>query len=241
MTEREAHAIIRATRDALDATPFGPLMKEPLFKSIAPFSKKDRVVSAIREAIVSGRLKPGDAIVEGRVARQLAVGQPLIREALMDLEHQGFVQRVPYRGTSVTKLGPGEIERIEDFRIQMEALAIEWGRKHATAEDIAELRKLVEGMRQGTRESDLAKFNDHDLALHRKLWQLAGNKYLCDALERAVVPLLTFFYLRSGRIGDLHIESVPHHAALVDLLVSPSPRSTAPARSWKPSRNNATC
>ena len=78
-------------------------------------------------------------------------------------------------------------------------------------------------MRQGTRESDLAKFNDHDLALHRKLWQLAGNKYLYDALERAVVPLLTFFYLRSGRISDLHVESVPHHAALVDLLVSTEP------------------
>jgi DNA-binding GntR family transcriptional regulator len=198
-------------------------MKEPLFKRIAPFSKKDRVVSAIREAIVSGRLKPGDAIVEGRVARQLAVGQPLIREALMDLEHQGFVQRVPYRGTSVTKLGPGEIEQIQSLRIQLEALAIEWGRAHATADDVAELRGLVEGMRQGTRESDLSKFNDHDLALHRKLWQLSGNKYLYDALERAVVPLLTYFYLRSGRVGDLHVESVAHHASLVDMLVSTEP------------------
>jgi DNA-binding GntR family transcriptional regulator len=160
------------------------------------------------------------------VARQLAVGQPLIREALMDLEHQGFVQRVPYRGTSVTKLGPGEIEQIQGLRIQLEALAVEWGREHATPEDVAELRRLVAGMRQGTLESDLAKFNEHDLALHRKLWQLAGNKYLYDALERAVVPLLTFFYLRSGKIGALHVESVAHHAALIDLLVSTEPATT---------------
>jgi len=70
-------------------------MSDSLFNQIAPYSKKDRVVLAIREAIVSGKMQPGDAIVEGRVARQLGVGQPLVREALIDLEHQGFVQRVP--------------------------------------------------------------------------------------------------------------------------------------------------
>jgi DNA-binding GntR family transcriptional regulator len=195
-------------------------MKEPLFKKIASFSKKDRVVTAIRDAIVSGRMKPGDPIVESRVARQLGVGQPLIREALLDLEHQGFVQRVPYRGTSVTRLGPAEIEQIQRLRIELETLAIELARERVTPEDLKELRGMVEGMRQATVESDLAKFNDHDLALHRKLWQLSGNRYLHDALERAVVPLLTYFYLRSGGIGKLHVESVGHHAALVDLLGS---------------------
>jgi DNA-binding GntR family transcriptional regulator len=201
-------------------------MKDPLFKRMASFSKKDRVTATIRHAIVSGGMKPGDAIVESRVARQLGVGQPLIREALLDLEHQGFVQRVPYRGTSVTKLGPGEIEQIQRMRIPLESLAITWAHDHATPEDVGELRALVEGMRQATAESDLSKFNEHDLALHRRIWTLSGNKYLCDALERAVVPLLTFFYLRSGGIGALHVESISHHATLVDLLVSPEPAST---------------
>jgi DNA-binding GntR family transcriptional regulator len=205
-------------------------MKDPLFKRIASFSKKDRVTATIREAIVSGGMKPGDAIVESRVARQLGVGQPLIREALLDLEHQGFVQRVPYRGTSVTKLGPGEIEQIQRMRIPMESLAIEWAHARATAEDLNDLRALVDGMRQGARESDLSKFNEHDLALHRKIWTLSGNKYLYDALERAVVPLLTFFYLRSGGISALHVESVSHHAALVDLLASPEPASSRTRR-----------
>ncbi len=198
-------------------------MKEPLFSQIAPFSKKDRVVSAIREAIVSGRMKPGDPIVESRVARQLGVGQPLIREALLDLEHQGFVQRVPYRGTSVTKLGREEIDQIQRMRIELESLAVEWARARANAEDVSELRALVEEMRQAARDSDLSKFNDYDLALHRRVWQLSGNKYLHDALERAVVPLLTFFYLRSDGVGELHAKSVDHHAALVDMLASPVP------------------
>jgi len=209
----------RGSRPAVTRSP----TKGPLFNQIEPFSKKDRVVAALREAIVSGRMQPGDPIVESRVARQLGVGQPLVREALLDLEHQGFVQRVPYRGTSVTKLGPDEIDQIQRLRTELESLAIEWARARACAEDVSALRALVEEMRQAARASDLGRFNDCDLELHRRIWQLSGNKYLEDTLERAVVPLLTFFYLRSGRIGKLHVESVRHHEALVDALASGEP------------------
>ena len=118
-------------------------MKEPIFSRIETLSKKDRVVATLREAIVSGRMKPGDAVVEGKVARQLGVGQPVIREALLDLEHQGFVQRVPYRGTSVTKLGADEIEQIQQVRVELEGLAIELARARATPADIKALRAIV--------------------------------------------------------------------------------------------------
>jgi DNA-binding GntR family transcriptional regulator len=202
-------------------------MHDPVFSRIASLSKKDRVVSAVRDAIVSGRMKPGDAIVENRVARELGVGQPLIREALLDLEHQGFVQRVPYRGTFVTKLSSEEIDQIQSMRVELEGLAVDWARPRVTAEDVAELRRLVDEMDRSARDRDLARFNDFDLALHRRVWQLAGNKYLADALERAVVPLLTFFYLRSGQVGQLHVESVAHHAALVDAIALPDPASDA--------------
>ena len=197
-------------------------MKQPIFSRIETFSKKDRVVATLREAIVSGRMKPGEAVVEGRVARQLGVGQPVIREALLDLEHQGFVQRVPYKGTSVTKLGQDEIEQIQSMRVELEGLAIAWARVRATPSDVKTLRGLVARMGRAAEASDLSKFNDCDLALHRALWQLSGNKYLADALERAVVPLLTFFYLSSGRIGELHLKSVASNAALVDAVAAPT-------------------
>jgi DNA-binding GntR family transcriptional regulator len=208
-------------------------MKDFVFSRIAPLSKKDRVVAALREAIVSGRMKPGDPIVESRVARELGVGQPLVREALLDLEHHGFVQRVPYRGTSVTKLGPQEIEQIQRMRVEMESLAVEWARTRIKDEDVRELRSLVEGMREAARRKDLARFNDYDLALHRRLWQLCGNKYLQDALERAVVPLLTFFYLSSRGIEELHVKSVEHHAALVEALASARPTANGARRALR--------
>lgn len=196
-------------------------MGDSLFSQIAPYSKKDRVVLAIREAIVSGKMQPGDPIVEGRVARQLGVGQPLVREALIDLEHQGFVQRVPYKGTSVTKLSPADVEQIQDLRIELEGLVVERARARVAPADIKEMREIVEGMRQAAATKDLGRFNEHDLAFHRALWQLSGNRYLADALERAVVPLLTFFYLQSGHVSEAHVQSVGDHADVVEALVAP--------------------
>src|SRR6266536_2985781 len=77
-----------------------------MFKLIQPISKKDQVIAAIKEAILSGMIGPGDQIVESRMAQELGSGIPLVREALIALEHQGLVQKTPYKGTTVTVLEP---------------------------------------------------------------------------------------------------------------------------------------
>src|SRR5467141_4149990 len=102
-----------------------------MLKLIQPISKKDQVVAAIKGAILSGTIGPGDQIVESRMAQQLGSGIPLVREALIALEHQGFVEKTPYKGTTVTKLGPKEIREIFQLRVELEALAMEWANAHA--------------------------------------------------------------------------------------------------------------
>ena len=67
-------------------------MSGKALKLIQPVSKRDQVVASFKEAILSGVIQPGEAIVESRVAQQLGAGIPLIREALIELEHQGYVQ-----------------------------------------------------------------------------------------------------------------------------------------------------
>ena len=61
---------------------------------IQPVSKRNQVVASFKEAILSGVIQPGDAIVESKIAQQLGAGIPLIREGLIELEHQGYVQKV---------------------------------------------------------------------------------------------------------------------------------------------------
>lgn len=194
-----------------------------MLELIQPISKRDQVIRALKEAILSGTIQPGASIVETKVAQQLGAGVPLIREALIELEHQGFVQRTPYKGTTVTKLGPGDIKRIFRLRVELEALAIEWAKEHVTETDLESLRQTIRNMEQAAKDLDLTLFYEADLAFHRKIWNLSDNPYLTDALERVVVPLFAFFLMKTSRRRNSYVESASMHAAIVEAL----PQKTA--------------
>ncbi len=193
-------------------------MSLKVFDRIEPVSKKDRILSTMREAIIQGQMNPGDPIVESKLAQQFNVGQPLVREALIELEYQGFVQRLPYRATHVTKLSRTDIEQAFRIRIELEALAIEWAKPHIKADDLKELRELVKAMKQGARSMNLTQFYENDLAMHRKIWELSGNRYLVEALERIVVPLFAFFLMKTRRIKDSYVESAMMHERIVEAI-----------------------
>src|SRR6185369_12824946 len=116
----------------------------PTFERIEPVSKKSRVVTLLREAILSGAIKGGDQFVEGKLAQQFGVGQGLIREALIELEHHGFVQRTPFSGTTVPTLTLKDVQQIFDFRIGLESVAFFLAGTRANSKDMADLNDLVE-------------------------------------------------------------------------------------------------
>jgi|SRR5437660_4211264 len=193
-----------------------------MLKLIQPISKKNQVVLAIKEAILTGSINPGDQIVESRIARELGSGIPLVREALIELEQDGFVQKTPYKGTIVTKLGPKEIREIFQLRVELEALAVEWAKENVTPDDIKDLQKLIRKMEQSGAELDLDQFYEIDLEFHRKLWAMSGNPYLVAVLERIVVPLFAFFVMKTRRERESYIRSAAMHARIVEGLETKS-------------------
>ena len=118
-------------------------MSTMLFQKVEPVSKKARVVALLKEAILSGVIQSGEQIVEGKIAQQFGVGQGLIREALIELEHHGFVIRTPFSGTQVPKLGLEDAQQIFDIRICLEPLAVELAGQKATPAQLAEMQDLV--------------------------------------------------------------------------------------------------
>lgn len=193
-----------------------------MLELIQPISKRTQVVKVIKEAILSGTIEPGASIVESKMAQVLGAGIPLVREALIELEHQGFVQRIPYKGTTVTKLDSDEIRQIFRLRVELEALSIEWAKAKITERELLGLTKLVEGMETAARKVDLAVFYEKDFAFHRQIWTLADNQYLADALERIVTPLFAFFLMKTKREPESYIESAAMHKAIVEAIPSKS-------------------
>ena len=193
-------------------------MGNNMLKLIEPISKRGQVVSAIKMAILSGTIEPGETIVESRTAQQLGVGIPLVREALIELEHVGYVRRIPYKGTTVTKLERRDVERAFRLRVELEALAIEWAKENATLANISELQGIIERMKRAARALDLDQFYEADLAFHRKLWEMSDNPYLVDALERIVTPLFAFFVMKTSHERDSYVDSALAHEKIVSAL-----------------------
>src|ERR1700689_3622556 len=109
------------------------------FSEIEPRSLSDRVVDALKDAFFSGELKPGDAIVEREIARQMKVGTPVVREALISLQGQGFVRRVTNTGTFVTQFTSDEVRQLYTLRVELELLALQWAKTRETENDLRDL------------------------------------------------------------------------------------------------------
>jgi DNA-binding GntR family transcriptional regulator len=169
-----------------------------IFQKIEPISKKTRIVATLREAIISGAIRSGEQIVEGKIAQQLGVGQGLIREALIELEHQGFVQRTPFAGTQVTELTLRDAQQIYDIRIELEPLAFFLAGPQVHAQHISELREMADKAKIVSRAGDLEAFFENHLAWRRKVWTLSGNRYLQQILERVVIPLYALYVIRQS-------------------------------------------
>jgi DNA-binding GntR family transcriptional regulator len=167
---------------------------------------------------LAGFIEPGETIVESKTAQRLGAGIPLVREALIELEHAGYVQRIPYKGTTVTKLGRKDVERVFRLRGELEALAVEWAKENATPADIDELHRIIEKMKQAASDLDLERFYKNDLQFHRKIWAMSDNPYLADALERIVAPLFAFLAMKTSRERESHIAIAEAHEKIVTSL-----------------------
>lgn len=170
------------------------------FPSVAAPSLPERVAEIVRDAILTGRLKPGDQVVESRLAKTLKVGQNAVREALQELQFQGFVVKVANKGTYVTKLSASDIAYIYRLRIEFESLAVEWARKagRPTADDRKALQAILEESAAAAKADDLSAYAKADTKFHRYIWSMAGNPYLLKSLEMSAVPLLSYVLIESG-------------------------------------------
>jgi DNA-binding GntR family transcriptional regulator len=147
---------------------------------------------ALRTAIISGELKPGDRILEQKWSSRLGIGQPTLREAMFELEHQGLLRKQPQRGTYVTQLSSEDYQQIQEVRIPLEAIAIGRAAERLTVEHERTLAEVVRKMKGTDAKDDVKHFHDCDVLFHRTIWEIAGNPYLAEMLETITFRLFVF-------------------------------------------------
>jgi DNA-binding GntR family transcriptional regulator len=190
-------------------------------------SVSDQIAEVLRNLIISGDLNPGDRIVESRVARQLGVGQPTVREALVALEHQGLVVRRSNQGCVVTTLTLAEVSDILRIRGELEVLAVELATENATDKEVRELLAITEQMKAQARKRNVEGFFARDFDFHHALWKMSGNTFLPKLLSQVLLPLLAFLFIRNLR-NHAHIDvvsSAEAHAEIAKAILARNRRA----------------
>jgi len=137
-------------------------------------TRREEAADAIRGAIISGDLQPGQRLREVALATELGVSRPTLREALRTLVQEGLCEQEPHRGFAVASLDAAAIRDLTDTRLVLDRMAIEgiWAAPGGMDQ--------VEQAWSAYAEADSDAVAQHlaHLALHRALWQASGNSML---------------------------------------------------------------
>jgi DNA-binding GntR family transcriptional regulator len=186
-------------------------------------SLPEAVAEQMRSAILDGHLKPGERLIEQKLADLFGIGQPTIREALKELEYQGFVRKLPNRATNVTDLSLSDMQKMFEVRMALETLAVERAARNVTPSGLAQLRQHLEAMATAAEIFDLSAFHQSDVAFHRALWEISGNEHLSATLDRITFALFAFVLLKHHDVKDGYAAAVKQHQQILDAIATKDP------------------
>ena len=159
--------------------------REPLQRSK---SLQEQAYQALRTAILSGELAPGERLVETQLAKKLQVSRTPIREALRLLQHENLASIDLNGVVRVATISIADAIQLYDCRIALEQLSVIGACQNATQSQLQELEAMVEQAHQlvNSKPSQLTSFRllDLDYRFHRLLAKSSGNPWLESLLDQ---------------------------------------------------------
>ena len=136
------------------------------------------------EDIVFGRRRPRERLVEEDLVSQFGAKKHVIRQALVDLERMGLVERIRNKGAMVRDYSPEEVRQIFSVRKLLEAEAVRQIPLPAEPGLISALEELCNEHGEAVEQGDLRKAFRSNIEFHQILSAACGNPYLADAIEQ---------------------------------------------------------
>jgi DNA-binding GntR family transcriptional regulator len=146
-------------------------------------SKNELVYASLRSAIVTGELPPGARLVIDELAGQLGVSQIPVREALRQLEADGFVVIRPYVGATVTELHFDQISEIFGLLEAMEIISGRAACARLTASDIDQLARLLAKM--DTLVDSPTEWSVANVQFHSMICEMGGTSIVRHMMDKA--------------------------------------------------------
>ena len=139
---------------------------------------RDVVYQTLRNAILKGDLKPGERLMEMKLAGKLGVSRTPIREAIRMLELEGLVTMIPRRGAEVSRISKQDIRDVLEVRLVLDSLATKLACKRITADQKEELVRAAEEFASATKSGDVTLIAQADVRFHDVILAASHNKRL---------------------------------------------------------------
>ncbi len=174
---------------------------------------RDVVFNTLRDAILTGKLSPGERLMENHLAEQLGVSRTPIREALRMLEQEKLVELVPRKGAQVLDMSEKEIVDILEIRSVLEGLATSLACRKMTDEDLQQLREMEAKFEEKLWAKEYAAAADADESFHDIIFRAAGNERLEQISQHLRIQLYRYRLTHvknesSGSILSTHHKSI---------------------------------
>lgn len=191
--------------------------------SSVKIKKKQKAYEFIRAQILEGKYDPGFRIVADRVARELDLSVIPVREAIQQLEADGFIQVIPYSGAVVQLINECDYQETMDVLAILEGVATARAVNHLTPEEICELENLNKSMNEALYNFEFELFTQLNREFHNAINNKCDNLYLIDRLSQAWQRIRQVVQAGFAFAPQRLRESVAEHDQLIKLI-----RETAP-------------
>lgn len=180
---------------------------------------RDVVFNTLRKAILTGKLKPGERLMEVHLANRLGVSRTPIREAIRKLELEGLVIMIPRRGAEVARITEKSLKDVLEVRRALDALSVELACDRIKSEDTKRLWEACQEFERAARGKDASVIAKADVALHDIIVEATGNLRLQQLVNNLSEQMYRyrFVYIREE---SRHDNLVEEHREIYESIAS---------------------
>lgn len=180
---------------------------------------RDVVFNTLRQAILTGELKPGERLMEIHLADKLGVSRTPIREAIRKLELEGLVTMIPRKGAEVAQITEKSMNDVLEVRRAMDVLCVELACERIAEEALGDLKAACENFEQMVKTKDVKKIAKADVELHDIILQATGNRRLIQLVNNLSEQMYRYRYEYIKDFSQ-HERLVEEHRIIYESLVN---------------------
>ncbi|WP_243370319.1 GntR family transcriptional regulator [Geotalea sp. SG265] len=176
---------------------------------------RERILETIRDAIMSGSLKPGEKVAEPELAERFGISRTPIREAFRQLESEGYLTVIPRKGAVVTAFSPRDVEEFYAIKSILEGYAARKACDNLTQKELDKLAAINQKLKQLADAGDIKNFFKVHQDFHDLFIKAANNDKLYEMVNGLMKKFQRLRIASLSKKGRMHV-SVEEHEKIIE-------------------------